>query len=166
MTEWQGAVLSAQLARFPEQNRRRNANALALGEALARIEGVRPQRRDPRMDSQGNYCYVFHYDPAHFAGLSLRRFEAALAAEGVPMTVSYPSLSELELFKSGDFGPRLRESTRRTPIPRLPKAEHAARSTVWLQHRLLLGREDQVLDVARAVERLQRHASRLNDRHG
>ncbi len=164
MTEWQGAVLSAQLARFPEQNRRRNANAVALGAALSRIEGVRPQRRDPRMDSQGNYCYVFHYDPAHFAGLSLRRFEAALAAEGVPMTVSYPSLSELDLFKSGDFGPRLRESARRIETPPLPRAEHAARSTVWLQHRLLLGREDQVLAVARAVERLQRHASRLNDR--
>ena len=138
--------------------------AVALGAALSRIEGVRPQRRDPRMDSQGNYCYVFHYDPAHFAGLSLRRFEAALAAEGVPMTVSYPSLSELDLFKSGDFGPRLRESARRIETPPLPRAEHAARSTVWLQHRLLLGREDQVLAVARAVERLQRHASRLNDR--
>lgn len=166
MSEWQGAVLSAQLARFPEQNRRRNANALALGAALARIEGVRPQRRDPRMDSQGNYCYVFHYDPARFAGLDLRRFEAALAAEGVPLTVSYPSLNELELFKSGDFGPRLRKGAPRIDYSavRLPKAEHAARSTVWLQHRLLLGREDQVLGVARAVERLQRHASRFNDR--
>ena len=82
------------------------------------------------------------------------------------MTVSYPSLSELELFRSGDFGPRLRKNA--PPIDdsslRLPRAEHAARSTVWLQHRLLLGREDQVLAVAQAVERLQRHASRLNDR--
>jgi dTDP-4-amino-4,6-dideoxygalactose transaminase len=166
MSEWQGAVLSAQLARFPQQNRHRNANALALGEALSRIEGVRPQRRDPRMDSQGNYCYVFHYDAAHFAGMDLRRFEAALAAEGVPMSVSYPSLNELELFRSGDFGPRLRASAPRIDYAqvRLRKSEHAARSTVWLQHRMLLGSADQVIDVARAVERLQRHAGKINDR--
>jgi dTDP-4-amino-4,6-dideoxygalactose transaminase len=166
MTEWQGAVLSAQLARFPEQNRRRNANAVALGEALGRIEGVRAQRRDPRMDSQGNYCFVFHYDPSAFAGLTLRKFEAALAAEGVPMTVSYPSLNELELFRSGDFGPRLRASGPATDYSqvRLPNAEQAARSTVWLQHRMLLGRSDQVLAVAAAVERLQRHAAKINDR--
>ena len=49
---------------------------------LAGIEGVRPQFRDPRMNSQGNYCYVFHYDKAAFAGMDLRLFEKALAAEG------------------------------------------------------------------------------------
>src|ERR1022692_2523981 len=118
------------------------------------------------MDSQGNYCYVFHYDASHFAGMELRKFEAALAAEGVPMTVSYPSLSELELFRSGGFGRRLRASAPRIDYAqvRLPKAEHAARSTVWLQHRTLLGGADQVIAVARAVERLQRHASKINDR--
>ena len=36
MTEWQGAVLAAQLERFPEQNRTRNRNALAMGERRSR----------------------------------------------------------------------------------------------------------------------------------
>jgi dTDP-4-amino-4,6-dideoxygalactose transaminase len=60
MTEWQAAVLRAQLQRFPAQNRLRNLNAPALNEALSAIPGLRPQRRDPRMDSDGNYCFVFH----------------------------------------------------------------------------------------------------------
>jgi dTDP-4-amino-4,6-dideoxygalactose transaminase len=160
MTEWQGAVLSAQLARFPEQNRRRNLNAMALGEAIAGIEGVEAQYRDPRMGSQGNYCYVFHYDARAFAGMSLRLFERAMAAEGVPMGVSYPSLNELALFRSGEFGPRLRASAPRVDYAaqRLPHAEHASRASVWLQHRLLLAEPDQVLDVARAIERIQRRA--------
>jgi dTDP-4-amino-4,6-dideoxygalactose transaminase len=163
MTEWQGAVLAVQLERFPEQNRRRNQNAVALGEALSRIEGIRPQFRDPRMNSQGNYCYVFHYDQAAFAGMDLRLFEKALGAEGVPMGVSYPSLNELEVFKRGDFGPRLRASAPKIDYAslRLPVAEHAARSTVWLQHRLLLGEPDQVLDVARAVKRVQDQAAAI-----
>jgi dTDP-4-amino-4,6-dideoxygalactose transaminase len=163
MTEWQGAVLAAQLERFPEQNRTRNRNALALGEALSRIEGIRPQFRDPRMNSQGNYCYVFHYDRSAFAGMDLRLFERALGAEGVPMGVSYPSLNELEVFRRGDFGPRLRASAPKIDYAslRLPVAEHAARSTVWLQHRLLLGEPDQVLDVARAVKRVQDQAAAI-----
>jgi dTDP-4-amino-4,6-dideoxygalactose transaminase len=161
MTEWQGAVLRAQLARFPEQNAVRNANAIALNAALDEIPGLRAPRRDPRMDSQGNYCFVFHYDASEFAGLSLRGFERALGAEGIPMGVSYPSLSDLTIFRERNFGPRLRTSAPEIDYPslHLPNAEHAAQSTVWLQHRLLLADRDDVLDVARAAERIQRHAA-------
>jgi dTDP-4-amino-4,6-dideoxygalactose transaminase len=163
MTEWQGAILQSQLGRFPEQNRLRNENAVALNEALGQIPGIRAQRRDPRMDTQGNYCFVFHYDAAEFAGLPLRSFESALAAEGVPMGVSYPSLTDLAVFRNEHFGPRLRGSAPEIDYEHLhlPRAEHAAASTVWLQHRLLLAECERVLDVARAVAKLQRHAADL-----
>lgn len=165
MTEWQGAVLQAQLARFPEQHRIRNHNAVALNTALAEIPGIRPQRRDPRMDSQGNYCFVFHYDAAEFAGMPLRTFERALGAEGIPMGVSYPSLSDLAVFREQRFGPRLRAGAPRVDFEHLhlPVAEAAAGSTVWLQHRLLLADRDDVLDVARAVERIGAHAPAIVD---
>jgi dTDP-4-amino-4,6-dideoxygalactose transaminase len=161
MTEWQGAVLSGQLQRFPDQNRTRNDNAVALNAALDEIPGVRTPRRDPRMDSQGNYCFVFHYDAEQFAGLPLRNFEAALAAEGIPMGVSYPSLTDLAVFRNRNFAPRLREHAPSIDYStqHLPRAEHAAASTVWLQHRLLLADREDVLDVARAVARIQAHAA-------
>jgi dTDP-4-amino-4,6-dideoxygalactose transaminase len=161
MTEWQGAVLSAQLERFPEQNAIRNENAIALNAALDEVPGLRAPRRDPRMDSQGNYCFVFHYDAEQFAGLPLQGFERALAAEGIPMGVSYPSLSDLALFREGNFGPRLRASAPNVDYAslHLPVAEHAAVSTVWLQHRLLLADREDVLDVARAAARIQAHAA-------
>jgi dTDP-4-amino-4,6-dideoxygalactose transaminase len=163
MTEWQGAILQAQLDRFPEQNRIRNANALALVDALEQIPGVRGQRRDPRMDTQGNYCFVFHYDSGEFAELPLRAFESALAAEGIPMGVSYPSLTDLSVFRDQRFGPRLRASAPTIDYAslHLPHAEAAAASTVWLQHRLLLAERADVLDVARAVDKLRRHAPDL-----
>lgn len=157
MTEWQGAVLAAQLTRFPAQNARRNANALILNEALTSLPGVRPQARDERMDSQGNYCYVFHYEAEAFAGLPLRAFERALGAEGIPMGVSYPALNELAVFAQRNLAPRHRSLE--MTVPRLPRAEHAAASTVWLQHRLLLAEADDVLDVARAIERIHTHAA-------
>lgn len=163
MTEWQGAVLAAQLTRFPEQNRVRNENAVALNAALDELPGIRTPRRDRRMGLQGNYCFVFHYDASEFAGLPLRRFEAALAAEGIPLGVSYPSLGDLDVFRSARLGPR-----HRGPNPfesqslDLPRARHAAASTVWLQHRLLLAERTDVLDVALAVARIHRHARAIS----
>ena len=85
MTEWQGAVLSAQLQRVPEQNTIRNDNVIALNAALNEVPGLGASRRGSRMDSQGNYCFVFHYDAEQFAGLSLEGFERALGAKGIPM---------------------------------------------------------------------------------
>ena len=163
MTEWQGAILAAQLERFPAQNARRNENAIALGSALGEIEGLRPQHRDPRMNSQGNYCFVFHYDPDAFVGMTLATFECALAAEGIPTGVSYPSLNELALFRHSNFGPRLRASAPAIDYRsvHLPHSEHAARSTVWLEHRILLADREDVLDVARAATRIQHHASTI-----
>lgn len=165
MTEWQGAVLAAQLQRFPEQNRVRNDNALALNRALDEIPGIRTPRRDPRMDSQGNYCFVFHYDSKQFSGLPLRRFEAALAAEGIPMGVSYPSLTDLTMFRTRNFEPRLRHLAPEVdyPLLHLPRAEHAAATTVWLQHRILLASREDVLDVSRAVSRIRAHAEAIMD---
>jgi dTDP-4-amino-4,6-dideoxygalactose transaminase len=161
MTEWQGAVLRAQLRRFPDQNRTRNDNAIALNAAIDEIPGLRAPRRDPRMELQGNYCFVFHYDADEFAGLALRDFERALAAEGIPMGVSYPSLSDLTIFRNRHFAPRLREHAPSIDYSglHLPRAEHAAASTVWLQHRLLLADRDDVLDVARAAARIHAHAA-------
>ena len=156
MTEWQGAVLRAQLRRFPQQHELRNANAVALGAALLEVPGLRPQPRDARMERDGNYCFIIHYDRDQFAGLSLRGFEAALAAEGIPLTVSYPSLSDLDLFRHERFAPRLRASAPRHRYAglHLPNAERAAASTVWLPHRVLLAELPDVLDVARAARRI------------
>ena len=43
MTEWQAAMLLAQLERFPQQHRTRNENALYLNAELSKLPGVFPQ---------------------------------------------------------------------------------------------------------------------------
>jgi dTDP-4-amino-4,6-dideoxygalactose transaminase len=163
MTEWQGAVLLAQLERFPAQHALRNDNAIALGEALAQVPGLRAQKRDERMDSQGNYCFVVQYDAQEFAGMPLRRLEEALHADGVPLGVSYPSLSDLDLFRNQNFAPTRRRSAPALDYANLhlPVAEHAAASTVWMEHRLLLADRDSVLRVAEAAARIHAHAAAI-----
>ena len=166
MTEWQGAVLLGQLERFPAQHATRNANAIALGEALADVPGLRAQRRDERMDSQGNYCFVVHFNTLDFEGMPLRTFEEALYAEGVPLGVSYPSLSDLEVFRTQNFGPTRRSSSPALDYANLhlPVAEHAAASTVWIEHRVLLADRDRVLRVAEAAARIHEHAAAIMEK--
>lgn len=85
MTEWQGAILNAQLARLDEQIKRRDANARYLAEGMADIPGVRPIARDPRVEQWGFYYWNFHYDAAQLGGVSKQVYMKAAAAEGLPI---------------------------------------------------------------------------------
>jgi dTDP-4-amino-4,6-dideoxygalactose transaminase len=167
MTEWQAAVLLAQLDRFDEQHRRRNDNALRLSAELAEIPGVIPQARDERTTSQGYYCYVVRVDADAF-GASREQVREALAAEGVPLTMSYPSTSGLDCFVAPDgFAPRYRT---RTGFPDyaalpLPESRRAAAETLWVWHRTLLGSPDDITDVVEAFAKVHEHAHELHDAH-
>lgn len=166
MTEWQGALLRAQMRRFPAQHRLREERARLLDRALEQIPGLRPQSGDPRIDSRAYYAHIVHYDPAEFAGMPLAGFEAALAAEGIQFGGCYPSLNRLELFRESRFSPRHRATAPAIDYAaqRLPRAEAAATSTIWLDHPMLLAEPEDVLDVARAMERIQRHAGEVATR--
>ena len=166
MTEWQGAVLRAQLERYPEQLRTRQESAKLLDAELGGIAGITPQAEDARMDSRAVYSYVLHYDAAEFAGLPRDAFEAALRAEGLEVGIPYPSLNTLELFRGANFGPRLRGSAPRVDYAqlRLPEAERAAETTVWLTHRMLLAEPERVLDIVRAISRVQANAEAIRRR--
>lgn len=163
LSEWQAAVLRAQLARFPEQHRRRDENARFLNAELARIPGVRPQQRDPRTTSQGYYCYVVAIDAAEF-GAPRDLVHRALAAEGMPLTMSYPPVHQIAAFaRPGGFAPRHRD---RRGWPdygalELPESRKAAASTLWLRHVLLLADRADAAGLIEALAKVQRHAAEL-----
>jgi dTDP-4-amino-4,6-dideoxygalactose transaminase len=163
MTEWQGAVLLAQLERFDDQARRRDANSALLNSELARIPGVVPQARDPRCDRQGNYCYVVRIDPDEF-GAEREAVRHAVAAEGIPLTMSYPPIHHLDVFRDPDgFAPRRRDRSglQVAATVQLPVTERLAATTLWFTTAVLMGSEDDALDVVRALEKVQRHAGTL-----
>ncbi len=163
MTEWQGAVLLAQLERFEEQAARRDERSALLNGALTSIPGVHPQTRDPRCDRQGNYCYVVRIDPREF-GADREPVRLALAAEGIPLTMSYPPIHRLDVFRDRDgFAPRWRDRAGMQNFTdlSLPVSEHLADTTLWFTTAVLMGTEDDALDVVRALEKVRRHAAEL-----
>jgi dTDP-4-amino-4,6-dideoxygalactose transaminase len=165
LSEWQGAVLLQQLSRLDEQTAKRNMNAAYLDIALAEIEGIRPQALDPRVTCNGHYCYIFHYDPKMFHGLSTETFIKALNAEGIPTQASYPPVHELDFFKNGEFRKRLSPEHSKQSFDFLkadmPVSQDAAAKTVWLVHRALLGTEHDSAEIVEAVKKIQRNSNSL-----
>src|SRR3981081_45513 len=68
LSEWQGAVLSAQLTRLNEQTQRRHQHSRLLDKLLSQIPGITPQSLDPRCTRNGQYAYIFHVNAKEFAG--------------------------------------------------------------------------------------------------
>jgi len=166
MTEWQGAVLLAQFERFEEQAVRRNATAALLNDELAPIPGVHPQVRDPRCDRQGHYCYVVRIDASEF-GADREPVRLALAAEGIPLTMAYPVLHGLDVFRDPHgFEPRVRSRAGMQDFARLslPVAERLADTTLWFTTAVLMGTTEDAMDVVEAVHKVQRHAAELAER--
>ena len=163
MTEWQGAVLRAQLARFPEQQQRRSANASLLNAELARIPGVHPQGRHDGCDSQGNYCYVVMIDP-QVLGASRDQVRTALLAEGIPLTTSYPPMHSLELFAEPDgLAPRLRNRGRYPDYAtaHCPVTDRLAATSLWFTTAVLMGSPADAMNVVEAMAKLQAHPDEL-----
>lgn len=165
LSEWQGAILSQQLARLDEQAAVRTRNAGYLDRALSEIEGITPQALDARCTRNGHYAYIFHYDKSAFAGVPIGRFIEALEAEGIPTQASYPPIHELMLFQSGEYRKRLcpedREKRHAFLDAAFPNTARGAWETVWLPQPVLLGTEEEMAQIVEAIHKIQRHARSL-----
>jgi dTDP-4-amino-4,6-dideoxygalactose transaminase len=165
LSEWQGAILTQQLSRLDKQATTRTKNATYLDGVLPEIEGISPQKHDPRCTRNGHYAYIFHYEASTFADLPIKRFIEALEAEGIPTQASYPPIHELDLFRSGEYLNRLpreqREAGKRILKGDFPNTRRAAWETVWLPHPVLLGTRDDTARVPEAIRKIQRHAKEL-----
>jgi dTDP-4-amino-4,6-dideoxygalactose transaminase len=165
LSEWQGAVLMAQLGRLDEQTRHRHQNARLLDRELSRIPGITPQKFDERCTRNGQYAYIFHVDKNEFAGISTERFIEAMNAEGIPNQASYPPLHELHLFRNNEYrkclsGPQAKEEHRFLK-QLFPNTQRAAWETVWIPQPALLGDDQDIEEIVAAIGKIQQNAEEL-----
>jgi dTDP-4-amino-4,6-dideoxygalactose transaminase len=158
LTEFQGALLLAQLSRLEEHTERRQRNGAFLTEHLRDIPGLCVVREDPRITRRAYHLYTLRVEP-HTLGISRDRFVNALSAEGVPASIGYLH----PLYKNAVF--QNLKHMRANPGIELdytrvscPVAESACRETVWLFHTLLLADESAMRDVVNAIEKVVSHA--------
>jgi len=161
LTEFQAAVLVAQLDRYPAQLARRNANGQYLNAGLAEIDGIRPQKRDARTDVHAHHLYSFRYSADAFDGLTRREFTGALQAEGIPAGPGYPvPLNQQPLFTEQQFDTRATgydPTYGPTRFDRLdlPHCQTVCDEVVWIPQTALLGDEQDMNDIVTAVQKIR-----------
>ncbi|HEX5414774.1 MAG TPA: DegT/DnrJ/EryC1/StrS family aminotransferase [Chloroflexota bacterium] len=164
LTDLQAAVLIAQLTRIEELTARRAANADVLNRELGQIDGLRPLRRDPRVDRQAYYLYHFRYDPNQFDGLSRDDFCKAMRAEGIPCG---PARGQL-VYKNPLLGANpLGDASAVIPGPNGPvdysdvsctvAEDIANRTGLVIPQNVLLGSATDIADVVRAARKIHEY---------
>jgi dTDP-4-amino-4,6-dideoxygalactose transaminase len=168
LTEFQAALLLAQLTRLESQTLVRQANAETITRGLAEIPGIMTMKPDPRMTRRSYHLYPFRIDLDRF-GVSVDRFAEGLSAEGVPAHPLYPHpLYRNPLFQRSGTGPQY------CPIScpyygkkvdyaavYCPVCEQVCKDTVIIPHAVLLAEEGAMDGLIAAVQTVCEHAEEL-----
>lgn len=167
LTEFQGALLLAQLKRQEELTRRREENGALLNKLLEGVPGVRAKRTYEGTTRHGYHLYMLDYDPDQFAGMSKSRFLQAVGAEGVPISGGYTALNKqpfIEQFLSSRGFGRIYSSQRLNEYReqnQCPANDQMITNTCWLSQTVLLGTGEQMQAIADAFTRVQQHAGKI-----
>ena len=158
ITEFQAAVLLAQLERLPEQVETRSRNIAHFDARVAEVEGVSTLRFDDRMSTRSGYGVVLRYDEKAWRGASRDRFARALYAEGVKLSTSfYTPVYETPLFAWKDATIDVDYSGVHCPV-----AERASyKEMIWLPHEVFLGTTADVDDICHAIEKIRENIDEL-----
>ncbi|MEM1586011.1 MAG: DegT/DnrJ/EryC1/StrS family aminotransferase [Candidatus Bathyarchaeia archaeon] len=168
MTEFQAAILLAQMERFDEQTERRVENAKYLSSRLSKIDGVKTLKEDERVTRNPYHLYIFRIDPEVFSGIPKSVIANALQAEGIPVSVGYskPLYKEayLEYFKRCPLS--CHHYARHVDYSKvsLPATERACYyEGLWIPHYVLLGSREDIDDVAHAIEKIRENVHELKE---
>jgi dTDP-4-amino-4,6-dideoxygalactose transaminase len=167
LTEFQAAVLQAQMTRLEAQSRTREENAAYLGGLLREIPGLTPARTYAGCTRNAYHLYMFRYDAARFDGLPRARFLEALKAEGIPAAAGYAPLNK-EAFLEDTltsrgfrriYGERVFAEWRERN--QCPQNDRLCTEAVWLGQTMLLGPRGDMDHIAEAARKVRAHAAGL-----
>lgn len=167
LTEFQAAILLAQMTRLERQARVRAENGAYLTSMLKGIQGIRPAVMHGGCTNNAYHLYMFRYDAAPFAGLSRDKFLKALAAEGIPAAGGYRPLNTqpfiTDCLNSRGFRRLFSEKRLKdwAEQNRCPANDALCNQAVWLTQNMLLGPKSDMEQIAEAVRKIQRHAADL-----
>jgi dTDP-4-amino-4,6-dideoxygalactose transaminase len=167
MTEFQAALLLAQMTRLEKQSQQREANAAYLTSLLRQIQGIQPARLHEGCTRNAWHLFMFRYDQRQFAGLPRAKFLKALAAEGVPASSGYRPLNKEPLIANAFATPAYQRLFAGKDLAQwmernqCPENDRLCEEAVWLTQTMLLGTRADMEAIAAAVAKIQKHAAAL-----
>lgn len=167
MTEFQGAILLAQMRRLEAQSSSREQNARYLSQQLRKIAGITPAAEYSGSTRNAYHLYMFRYDPQGFGGLPRSTFIKALNAEGIGCGGGYSPLTEEPFLKQrlessaykklyGEK--RLKEVMEQN---RCPDNVKVCNEAVWFTQTMLLGGRKDMDNIVDAVLKIQKRSDAL-----
>ncbi len=165
ITEWQAAILCAQLDRFPCQRNLRERVRNQLDAAVSNIPGLQPMLQRKAVTIAPAYGYVLRYKAEEFRGLPVDIVRAALSADlCCKVEGTYEPLNRSPLYRprtkrrhrlDPDYFSRLDPSRSALPI-----SERAASEALVFDHTLLLNPNAPEF-LSEAMNRLRAHLHHL-----
>ena len=167
MTQFQAAILTAQMTRLEEQAKTREQNAAYLTGMLKEIPGILPARMYDGCTRNAYHLYMFRYSGQSFAGAPRRAFLKALNAEGIPASGGYSPLNKEPFLKNALASRAYRALYSQETLARweernaCPVNDRLCTEAVWLTQNMLLGPRRDMDQIAEAVRKIQAGAAEL-----
>ncbi len=167
LTEFQGALLLAQMTRLEAQAKLRDANAALLTSLLRQTPGITPAALPEGATRSAYHLYMFRYDKTKFAGLSRARFLQELTAARVPAGSGYTSLNRSAHVKALAANPHYQRIYGKTTMERwlernaCPANDQLVEEAVWFNQNRLLVERSEIERVAQVITDLQKRAGEL-----
>lgn len=167
MSDFQAAVLLAELDFVEERNRIRELNAAFLDDNLSALPGLTSIKSSPGTTARTYFKYAIRRDPNAFEGVPTSKLCEALSAElgfSVEQTECQPlhqnplycPLSKKRHHLDANYIKKLNISGLRFPY-----AEKHYANTIVFHHRILLGNRRDMGDIVEAFAKVQKYARLL-----
>ncbi len=170
LTEFQAALLLAQMRRVEAQSSTREQNARFLTLQLKKIEGLTPAADYSGTTRNAYHLYMFRYNPEGFRGLPRATFIKALNAEGVPCGSGYSPLPDEPFVRERLQSPAYKKLYGEKRIAevieqsRCPDNVRLCNEAVWFTQTMLLGGRGDMENIVAAIQKIQKNADALKAR--
>ncbi len=165
ITEFQSAVLQAQLERYDELKAIRQENLAYLDREIAKIDGLEPMVKDERITAHSAHLYIFRYKKDAFAGKPKSKFIDAMRREGIFTSPGYSiPLYKQPVFENLSFGPQGKriEWPKDYSTDHCPETEKACHEeAIWFTQNVLLGGKEDMDDILAALQKIKQYADEL-----
>jgi dTDP-4-amino-4,6-dideoxygalactose transaminase len=169
ITEFQAAILLAQMTRLSEQTEKRWENAQYLTKMLKQIPGIKPAKLYNGVTKSAYHLYMFRYDKKAFSGMSRAQFIDALIAEGVPCSSGYTSmtrekyimdLAQNKYYLSIYGEKRMKEWLESLSCPQ--NDQLCNEEALWFSQTMLLGTKTDMEQIAEAIRKIARYSAEIS----
>lgn len=169
LTEFQAAILLAQMSRIKEQVIKRSENADYLTKMLSKIPGISPAKHYKNYTRSAYHLYMFRYNPDEFSGMSRAQFIKALSAEGIPASSGYVSMTKdsyvTNLAKSKHYLQIYGEKKMKEWLEQIstPVNDRLCEEAVWFTQNMLLGEKQDMEQIAEAIRKIHHNSKAIKE---